>query len=279
MPTSFDLSHLNGLRSLARVLGALNSATGDLADRMLIIGATARDLILHHVHRFPIRRATADLDLAVAIGSWHTFDALERRLIDSGAGRHAQIDHRFTMNDWNIDIVPFGGVEQNGTIVWPKTETQMSVTGFDEASRHALEVQLPEGVRAFVASPAALLILKLIAWDERHMRQPRHDAVDIRTLLDSYAAPWNEERLYLEADDLLQQFAYDNPLAAAALLGRDAGAIAEKATLRRILDIVEREAITDALALAVDMGRTTEHNLALLEALRAGLQDAALSRR
>jgi predicted nucleotidyltransferase len=74
---------------------------------------------------------------------------------------------------------------------------------------------------------------------------------------------------------LLQKFAFDIPLAAAALLGRDAAAIAEKATIERILEIAERETATDALALAVDMGKTAADNLALLEALLAGLQDNA----
>lgn len=273
MPTSFDLTQIDELRVLAQIMATLNDLTDQLADRTVIIGATARDVILHHVYGLPITRATADLDVAVAMRNWRAFEALRARLIESGSTRDARMVHRFKIHGWTIDIVPFGGVEHNGRIVWPETEAQMTVAGLDEASRHALEIRLPGSVRAFIAAPPALLMLKLIAWDERHVTQPRHDAVDIRTLLDSYAAEWNQERLYRDADDLLQKFGYDNSLAAAALLGRDAAAIAGKSTLERLRTILDRELTNDTLLLAADMGQGTETNVALIEALFLGLSD------
>lgn len=274
MDISFDLSEVTDLRSLGRVAGTLNAVTEDLAKRSLIVGATARDLILHHVHGLPIIRATVDLDIAVAIASWQAFDELQARLIAKDARRDVRIAHRFVLDEWSIDVVPFGGVEQDGAIVWPRTDTGMSVIGFEEASLHALQVLLPGNVRMFVASPAGLLILKLIAWEERHITEPRHDAVDIRTLLASYAEGWNEDRLYGEADDLLQRFGYDNALAAAALLGRDCAAIARAATLERITTIVARESSGEAVVLAADMGGRAEQNIALLGALLTGLREA-----
>ena len=117
-------------------------------------------------------------------------------------------------------------------------------------------------------------MLKLIAWEERHLLMPRHDALDIRTLIDSYAAPWNEDRLYTDADDLMRRFGYDNTLAAAALLGRDTAAIARPATLDRIRRIVERETSSETFLLPAEMGRRVEENLALLEALLIGFETA-----
>lgn len=275
MPTSFDLSPINELRSLARVVAVMNGITTNLADRTLIVGAAARDLVLHHVHQLPVTRQTVDLDVAVAIGNWQAFNALEMRLVDRGAICDSRA-HRFRIEGWSIDVIPFGGVEQtDGVIVWPDTEMRMSVMGFAEASRHALEVLLPGNVAAFVASPPGLLIMKLIAWDERHLERPRHDALDIRTLIDSYAAPWNEERLYEEADDLLGAFGYDNALAAAALLGRDAAAISEAATLNRIQRIIEYDIRDEVFILAADMNGRTEQNIELLRAILTGFQDAS----
>ncbi|HYC59206.1 MAG TPA: hypothetical protein VEK79_06530 [Thermoanaerobaculia bacterium] len=274
-----DLTQAKELTSLGQVLRLFHDATQQLAKRTLIVGAMARDLILHHAYGLRITRATADLDIAVAVESWDAFYRLEEKLIAKGAQRDPHIVHRFFINDWKLDVVPFGKVERDGIIVWPETESKMSVVGFDEASSHALEVLLPRQIRAFVASPPALLMLKLIAWEDRHLVEPRHDAVDIRTLIDSYAESWNDDRLYTEADDLLQRFGYDNSLAGAALLGRDSAAIARPTTRARMIEIVERETSDERLILAADMSRRVDENLALLKAVLIGIQDAALSRR
>jgi predicted nucleotidyltransferase len=272
-----DLTHVKELASLGKVVHLFNHAAHDFVDRSLVVGATARDLILHHVHDLPITRATVDLDIAVAVRSWEVFDRLERQIIAEGGRRDPKVRHRFFAADWKIDVVPFGQVEADGVIIWPDTHAEMIVAGFDEASTHAVQVILPGGVPASVASPPALLMLKLIAWEDRHLAQPRHDALDIRTLIDSYAAPWNEDRLYDDADDLLVRFGYDNALAAAALLAHDAASIARPATAARIRKIIERETSGDTLVLAADMGRLVEDNLAFLEAVRIGFQDTPLT--
>ncbi|MEA2569511.1 MAG: hypothetical protein QOI24_1512 [Acidobacteriota bacterium] len=156
-------------------------------------------------------------------------------------------------------------------IAWPPAgDTEMSVLGFTEAIAHATTVTLPGGAIAAVATPPALLLLKLIAWDDRHRELPRHDAYDIRILLDSYSQDWNADHLYGDGDDLLQRFGYDNVLAGAALLARDARAIAERATAERIEVILEREASGETLVLAADMSGRIEENLSLLEAVRVG---------
>jgi predicted nucleotidyltransferase len=275
MSTSFDLSNVSELRSLAEIVQVVSNAADAVVERWIIVGATARDIILQYVCQCPKGRKTVDLDIAVAIRSWGAFETLEKRLLKRGARPDRRIAHRFSLNDWKLDIVPFGGVEQDGVIAWPPDhDTEMSVTGFEEMSIHAWEVQLPSGVHALVASPPGLLILKLIAWEDRHRTRPHHDAVDIRALIDSYDQPWNQDRVYGEADDLLQRFGYDNSLAAAALLGRDAATIAQASTLDRVRSIVERAALDESFVLAADMGGRVNENVSLLEAVLVGLRDA-----
>ncbi|HYC90695.1 MAG TPA: nucleotidyl transferase AbiEii/AbiGii toxin family protein [Thermoanaerobaculia bacterium] len=270
MNTSFDLDEL---QPLARTVHALNESGRGVAGRPLIIGATARDLILRHIYGLPVARLTVDLDVAVPIASWADFETLRQRLVDEGATPIAEMPHRVILYDRQIDIVPFGGVEVNGVIAWPPDrEIQMTVLGFAEAHRHAFEVGLPGGTRAFVASLPALFLMKVIAWSDRHWRVDDRDARDIRTLIHAYAAEWNQDRLYAEANDLLDHFGYDNELAAAALLGRDAAAIAESATAARAREILDRETSPDALRLASDMGGRAEINLRLLQALYAGFR-------
>lgn len=249
-------------------------------ERWLIVGATARDLVLHHSYGLPERRRTEDLDIAIAVETWKIFENVEKRLIAAGAEPDRTTRHRFQLLGWALDVLPFSGVAQDGVILWPPDHDHaMSVTGFDEASRNAFEVLLPGDLNACVASPAGLLILKLIAWRDRHSKRPHHDALDLRALLRSYGEDWNQDRLYAEADDLLQRFGYDNTLAGAALIGRDAATIASPDTLEQIHGIVRDESSAESMVLAGDMDGRAADNVALLEALLIGLQDAALSRR
>lgn len=274
MPTVFDLSHVEALRSLGSVIRVLAKAVENEAEQWLVVGATARELILHYAYDLPPGRRTVDLDIAVAVGTWQAFEAVEAHLIAEGAQHSQQPRHRFKVLEWTIDILPFGGVEQDGVIRWPPDhDTAMSVIGFEEVSRHAFEVILPAQERVLVASPAGLLILKLIAWGERHLERPRDDAVDIRALLDSYHASWNDDRLYEEADDLLQHFGYNNALAGAALLGRDVTAIARPRTLQKIRTIVTETLVDETFVLPSEMGGRIEDNIALLEALMFGMGD------
>ncbi|MEA2464977.1 MAG: hypothetical protein QOJ98_2724 [Acidobacteriota bacterium] len=280
MRTVFDLSGIAELQPLAEIVRAIHGAADDETDKWLIVGATARELILRHAYKLDEGRRTEDLDIAMPAGSWQSFEVVEKRLMASGAGHAPKPRRRFELHGWKIDILPFGGIEEGGVILWPPdNDTAMSVVGFEEASQHAFEIILPGTTRAFVASPPGLLILKLIAWSERHLERPHHDAVDLRALLQSYAGPWNEDRLYDEADDLLQRFGYDNELAGSALIGRDAAAIAFPETRDRITTIVQQDLASEAFVLAADMGGRVSDNIKLLQALLTGFQDAALSRR
>ena len=269
MNVSFDLSSVDELQPLAKRVRLLTESGAE----PLIIGAIARDLVLRYVHGLPIRRLTVDLDVAVPMASWNDFAMLRDRLAGRGAIPDPRTPHRVWFNEWQIDIVPFGGVAVNGVISWPPDdEVEMTIFGLAEARRHALEVVLPSDTVAAVASLPALLLMKVLTWSERHRKLDDRDARDIRALLDGYAAEWNQDRLYEEADDLLAHFVFDIELAAAALLGRDAAAIAEEATARRIREILERETSPDALRLASDMGGRADDNLQLLRALRGGFQ-------
>lgn len=280
MRTAFNLKHVAELRELAGVLRVVHGAVDHDVERWLIVGATARDLVLHHLYGLPAGRRTEDLDIALAVETWAIFENVEQRLVAGGAERDPTARHRFRLLGWTMDVLPFSGVARDGVILWPPSnDTAMSVFGFDEASRNAFEVLLPGDVSAFVASPAGLLILKLMAWRDRHWERPHHDAVDLSALIRSYGEAWNEDRLYAEADDLLQRFGYDNALAGAALIGRDAATIASPDTLEQIHGIVRDELSAESMVLAGDMGGPAADNVALLEALLTGFDDDALSRR
>ena len=45
----------------------------DAKIRYMLVGATARDLLLYHVFGHPVTRATYDLDFAILVDSWEQF--------------------------------------------------------------------------------------------------------------------------------------------------------------------------------------------------------------
>ncbi|HYS64970.1 MAG TPA: hypothetical protein VEN30_14360 [Paraburkholderia sp.] len=49
--------------------------------RYFVVGATARDILMYHLHGFPLNRASPDIDFAMAIEDWTVFEALRAALL------------------------------------------------------------------------------------------------------------------------------------------------------------------------------------------------------
>jgi predicted nucleotidyltransferase len=201
-------------------------------------GALARDLLLFHVFGERTTRATRDVDLMVWVDGWDAFEGLKDRLIATGRFTAARgTAHRLHYEKVALDLVPFGGVESPaGTVSWPPDqETVMSVVGLQEAARASIPVTIEEGLTVPVVALAALSLLKVSAWIDRH-HETAKDAVDLLILLRLYGAAGNEDRLYGEEVDLLESSGFDPVLAGARLLGRDAARICGIAATRVVVD-------------------------------------------
>ena len=202
-----DLVWLSGLiRDLRR---AMSHSTP------LLVGATARGLQLHHGHGIPIARATTDVDVAFAMADWEEFDTLRAALIDSHAFVPTRSDHRLLhQHRVPVDLIPFGEIEApNGTITWPAEEAEMGVLGFREALATSIELILLEMQTVLTPSLSMLAVLKLIAWSERHLAEPRKDAGDLFLILRNYLNQENSNRLYAEAAHLLEVDDFDHEAA------------------------------------------------------------------
>src|SRR4029077_5823994 len=121
-----------------------------------------------------------------------------------------------------VDLIPFGGVEgTDRTISWPPEEDiVMRVAGFSDGLESAVPVRLDATLVIPVVSIPVLLVLKLFAWMDR--KYERRDAADIHTLLKEYGDAGNEDRLYGEELNVLENEGYDFELAGARLIGSDA---------------------------------------------------------
>ena len=274
-----DLSDKTELRWLSAVLADIGDAAPEA--NFLIVGAMARDLLLHYGHGVPITRATTDIDLGVAVGSWDEFRELRDACLESDhftsgkPGSHRLI-HRSGVP---IDLIPFGGVErEDGTIEWPEDNAVMGVLGYREARATATQILLPDKMPVSTVCLPMLVILKLMAWSERHTYTPRKDASDLFLVLAHYLNDENTARLYEVGAHLLEREEFDYEVAGAWLAGYDAlQCVANHSEQpRRVLDAVENVLLTEAdakgnLRLVGEVGAKAPTALKLLGGFRDGI--------
>ncbi|MCP4529260.1 MAG: hypothetical protein GY923_17440 [Aestuariibacter sp.] len=224
---------------LVEVYGRIQRVASALNIPLLIVGATARDIILIHGYNATIERGTRDVDFGLEVQSWEHYQKLRDALIQSGFTAHPMKIHQLNTTDsdgqpWEIDLIPFGGVsDAEDKITWPPEHAfQMSVLGFDEVYKHAWDVLLTRepALSVKVASPAGILLLKLIAWTERGREYPGKDAIDIYYVIKHYSKiPDVFEALY--ELDYMELQDYDDMKASAMILADEVAAMAHGDTL------------------------------------------------
>ena len=231
---------------LVEVYGRIQRVASALNIPLLIVGATARDIILVHGYNAAIERGTRDVDFGLVVQSWEHYQKLRDALIQSGFTAHPMKTHQLNTTDsdgqpWEIDLIPFGGVsDAEGQITWPPEHAfQMSVLGFDEVYKHAWDVLLTREptLSVKVASPAGILLLKLIAWTERGREYQGKDAIDIYYVIKHYGKiPDVFEALYER--DYMELQDYDDMKASAMMLADEVAAMAHGDTLIYIRQIL-----------------------------------------
>ncbi|SEJ53247.1 Predicted nucleotidyltransferase [Paraburkholderia diazotrophica] len=224
-------------------------ATKRLGTPFVIAGATARDIVLWHVHGIRAERATRDVDVAVCAVSWASYEMLIGELVnvegfrqDHRAPQRLLLAHADTGMTIPLDLVPFGDIEvPKGSIAWPpEREFVLTVLGFSEAVATASQIEIEAGLVVPVVTLPALTLLKLLAWEDRR-RQENKDASDLLLILRSYLWAGNEERVWTEAADLMEAYAFNDSTASCALLGRDARNLALPSTRDKIRSLLGDE--------------------------------------
>jgi len=225
----------------------------------MVVGATARDLLLYHVYGIPATRATRDVDFAMAVENWDKFQTLRAALVATGEFAPGPVEHRLFFRtpqgttDFPIDLIPFGGIAENDTITWPpQRDTLMTVAGFEDAMAACVRVEVTRDFTIPVVSLAALAVLKIFAWADR--RTSDKDALDLYRVISTFADAGNLDRLYDSATGLLEKFGHDLELAGAALAGEDGRRLSSAATLTRLRTLITADFI-DALAERVRASR------------------------
>lgn len=257
--------------TLLTLIRTLDAVMGQLAIPYFIIGASARDILVEHVYGLGTARATRDIDFAVAISSWDDYERLKAALSSTGEFTLGANAHRlmFGTGDgaYPLDLVPFKGVEKEGEIAWPPSgESVMNVAGYGDAYASALDVEIEPGFQVKIVSLPAMVVLKILAWNDRPERD-KH-ASDVFLVLRSYHQAGQLDRLYDEVLDLLEQYDYELEAAGAALLGLDARRDIAEDVRRQVKQVFASERSLDkfVVQMARSYSGTAEHARRLIGA-------------
>ncbi len=266
------------------IFSALADASQSNSMSFVVVGASARDIVLHHGYDAPIKRATTDIDFGIQVADWIAYEKIKTSLINLGFSQDRQSQRLISPKNIKVDIVPFGGVEDDSSkIAWPPSgDIVMNTCGFKEACDNALLVRISNNpvIDIPVATPASMTLLKIIAWSDRDSTLRRKDATDLRYLLETYSEiPDIKEILFNEKISVLESYDWDNRLAGAALIGEDAKSIATEDTIdniRMILDMEDnREAILEDMC---DQGNYDhEHEYGRVEILLTAYKEGFFS--
>lgn len=142
------------LDPIANVVEAALAQADELRpDNVMVVGAWCRD-VWHRAlgHTFSTAM-TRDIDLALALSSWDVYRALAGafpRVNDTGI--------RFRIADVNVDLLPFGDIEDpQGTAKPPTRDIALSVWAFEEiktgSTRRSRETRFSSWSRQMCDSP------------------------------------------------------------------------------------------------------------------------------
>lgn len=197
----------------------------------MVIGAVALN---HHV---PLERSTADVDFVIVAEEAETAALLRSLHWDPDA--HQQ--HRWRDRHRNaVDVVPATSeVIAAGTVTLERDERVLSTVGLDLALEHATPVAIPgsDGI-VEVASLAAIVVLKMVAWLDRPHERER-DVRDLGRVFEAALDDWDERRWQAPLADL------EHEVQAAFFVGQQVRGIIRAAHRVEVERFVQRVA-TDA---------------------------------
>ena len=208
---------------LKKLLDELIPVFQKLEIKFFVIGATARDIIME-LHGEKSGRRTQDIDIAIAIDKWEKFSTIEKEIIQLPDFKKdtKQQQRFFYLDDFQIDIVPYGGIKTaDDNIYWPPDQYfAMTVLGFEEAEKDLVKVKIDDTLEIDIVSLAGIFLLKLVAWKDRHYKGNK-DADDMGFILQNYLNIHEERAAMEHYEEVYEIEDFTTTKAGAALLGID----------------------------------------------------------
>jgi predicted nucleotidyltransferase len=224
-------------KPVTKVVEAALDANCELSpEKVMVVGAWCRDIIHSALGHTFSTAATRDLDLALALSSWDAYQVIATRFPlvgDTGI--------RFRIGDADVDLLPFGAIENPQGIAEPPLRADIiSVWAFEEIYRTSLPLPLSTKTTIRLPAIAGYAALKLGAWLDRSAWLEVKDAPDLALILYWYSeSSAVHDRLYETptGNEILIAEQMDIPLAAARLLGID---IASTIGTERLAELLAR---------------------------------------
>lgn len=186
-----------------------------------VVGAFARDIILENIFHEKGGVATKDIDIAIQLKSWDEYKLVSEELLANYNFKKGEIVHEYISPDGIIsDIIPYGGLESNRSVVFPGHTREINMMGFQEVESGVLNIVFDGEVPTKVASIEGIVILKMIAWKDRQPAQISEKHVrDISLVIDTYYLAKVSE-FAVEFSDILDVDVFDEGMVGARALGR-----------------------------------------------------------
>lgn len=230
--------------SLIDALAEIRRVSGKLNLDFLVVGATARDLVMEYIFSVRAPRRTMDIDVAVCVANWEEYSALTGTLLAAGKLAKRPQKQSYDFGGTIIDIFPFGDIAgENNMISWPpEHDTTMSTVGFMDIYRHSITLRLCDEPALDIKVPTipGQALMKILAWKEAYPTRPK-DAEDLLFLMRNYQRAGNRDRLFGLEAGLLEDEGFVIERASIRLLGRDMAKISNPDTAREVIEILNLE--------------------------------------
>ena len=276
---------------MSEAMAALQRGFDRFGIDFYIVGAVARDIWLNQIYDEPAHRTTKDLDLAVFIMNTAAYKTLQAWLVEQEGFIIAQSSAFCLLyplatgtGTLAVDLMPFGAIaDEAGDVYFSgRGLERISTVGFREVLAEAATVSTPTGEQWRIVTLPGILVLKLIAWQDRPERGK--DATDIWNLVAVYFDLLTEEIYTTHLDLLTEEETPDTAnltlLVGARVLGRHVGQLlaARPVQTRLVALLANQVALGEQSPLARTMSRQGPEIatcLTTLAALRRGMEDVS----
>lgn len=226
------------------VIWKIKKLLDELDIRFFLVGASARDFVMEHLHDVKAPRKTMDIDFGVRIESWESYETIEKRLLAVEGFEESSQKQRFEYNDTFVDIVPFGNLSDGqNKISWPpEHQIVMSVAGFEDAYQCSTKIIISQDpfLEILVPTIPGMVVMKLLSWYDSYPERPK-DAQDFYFFLINYRRTDIADELYEKKFDLLESEEYDDEMASIRILGQNIHKICSADTLVEFVRIIDKE--------------------------------------
>jgi len=264
------------------ILNAVIPSLKSLEVEYFVVGAFARDveLLAKGYDETPARK-TKDLDLAVMLSDEKAFNDLKIALskLNGFEIHHTEPIKLIYKNSYELDLLPFGEIVNEKGLVELKAKKTftLDMPGFAEVYPTTSSIITDQGFELRVCSLPGVVLLKLIAWEDRSHRTK--DIQDIEYIIRNLYLLEIEEIASTNGDllDLLENETHYTEAVTARYIGRIIGAMLKDSTtlLNRVEKLLVRNIkdIDNSPMGKVMSFDTLEESIHIIEQIYLGIQD------